>query len=69
MRKAVGYTELMSSRFTARTRGGTVEVTGRGFGHGVGMCQWGAHGLSVEGRNYREILAHYYKGAAVKRVY
>lgn len=69
IRQVVGYTNLYSSRFSAETKGSNVHFEGRGFGHGVGMCQWGARGLSTEGRNYREILGHYYKGAGVKRLY
>lgn len=38
---------------------------GRGWGHGVGLCQNGAFGLAVAGKSYREILAHYYTGASV----
>jgi stage II sporulation protein D len=34
--------------------------TGRGHGHGVGMCQLGAFGMGLRGKGYREILAHYY---------
>lgn len=49
--------------------GETIEVSGRGFGHGVGMCQFGASGQARAGRTYREILAHYYPGAEVVRVY
>jgi stage II sporulation protein D len=37
-------------------------ITGRGWGHGVGMSQWGAYGLAKQGDNYAEILAHYYRG-------
>ena len=69
VRVAVGYTEIYSSRFEATTKRGKVRFSGRGFGHGVGMCQWGAHGLSKKGHNYFEILAHYYKGAKVVRIY
>ena len=35
---------------------------GRGWGHGVGMCQAGAFGMAVRGPSYREILEHYYTG-------
>ncbi len=42
---------------------------GGGFGHGVGMCQMGAIGRAVEGQDYRTILAHYYNGAKVRRIY
>lgn len=37
-------------------------VTGRGWGHGVGMSQWGAYGYALHGWNYKQILAHYYPG-------
>ena len=40
-------------------------VKGQGFGHGVGMSQWGAHGLAEQGANFRSILQHYYRGAEV----
>jgi stage II sporulation protein D len=36
------------------------EFEGRGWGHGVGMCQWGAKGQAEHGRNYRDILEFYY---------
>lgn len=40
----------------------TLSVTGRGWGHAVGMSQWGAYGFAQRGASYREILAHYYPG-------
>ena len=43
-----------------------LEVSGRGFGHGVGMSQWGAHGLALKGADFREILRHYYRGAQIR---
>jgi stage II sporulation protein D len=41
----------------------TLMVQGAGFGHGVGMCQWGAAGLAAAGRDWRAILHHYYRAA------
>jgi stage II sporulation protein D len=41
-------------------------LTGRGWGHGVGMSQWGAFGLAQGGKTYRQILAHYYTGTHVE---
>ncbi|WP_156957589.1 SpoIID/LytB domain-containing protein [Synechococcus sp. KORDI-52] len=38
-------------------------VKGQGYGHGVGMSQWGAHGLAEQGADFRAILQHYYRGA------
>jgi len=43
-----------------------LEARGRGFGHGVGMSQWGAHGLALKGADFREILRHYYRGAQIR---
>ena len=40
-------------------------LEGRGSGHGVGMCQWGAEGMARAGFNYRDILSHYYPGTEV----
>ncbi len=41
---------------------------GRGWGHGVGLCQVGAYGMGVRGHDYREILTHYYSGVTVTRL-
>ena len=41
---------------------------GRGWGHGVGMCQVGAYGMAQRGHSYREILLHYYRGAELARL-
>lgn len=48
----------------AEGKGGFV-VTGHGFGHGVGLSQWGAYGFAKQGRAYREIATHYFKGTKV----
>ncbi len=41
---------------------------GRGFGHGVGMSQWGAQGMALNGANYEQILKHYYQGIALTSI-
>ena len=43
----------------------TFVISGRGWGHGVGMAQWGALGFAQEGATYDEILAHYYRGTTL----
>ncbi len=45
----------------------TLVVSGRGWGHGVGMSQWGAYGFARNGHSYAEILAHYYSGTELGR--
>jgi stage II sporulation protein D len=42
-------------------------VRGKGYGHGVGMSQWGAYALALRGKSYEDILRHYYKGAVLRR--
>ncbi len=43
----------------------TFKIKGRGFGHGVGMSQWGAYGFAKEGRGHEKILTHYYSGTKI----
>jgi stage II sporulation protein D len=40
-------------------------LSGRGWGHGVGMAQWGAYGYAQQGYSYDDIIAHYYKGTTI----
>ena len=78
MRDAVNYDgsglqspkrRLWSSNITVAVRDGRAVFEGRGFGHGVGMCQYGAETLARDGRDYRGILAWYYPGADLVRAY
>lgn len=55
-------TTIPSRWFTLSGGGGAVTVTGRGWGHGVGMVQWGAYGKARRGLSAEEILAYYYGG-------
>lgn len=52
-----------------RLEDGEIVIEGRGFGHGIGMCQWGAIGRARAGQSYREILAAYYRDARIQRLY
>ena len=45
-----------------------VHFEGRGFGHGIGMCQDGAHGMAKDGKNYQKILKNYYPGAKIVKL-
>ena len=51
-----------SVRTAVFERAEAVIIKGRGFGHGLGMSQWGAQGMALEGHTYDEILTHYYSG-------
>lgn len=59
---------LKSNYVYVRTKGDDVIIEGRGFGHGVGMCQFGAIDMANQGRNYRQILYHYYRGTRIRKV-
>jgi stage II sporulation protein D len=56
---------LPANRISVVTKRGVAVVTGRGWGHGTGMSQWGAHGLASAGAGYEEILGHYYTDTTV----
>ncbi len=56
------------TRETSRGEVSTLTVNGRGYGHGIGMCQWGAIGRARAGQNYRRILETYYPGTTVGRI-
>lgn len=69
LRKAFGNYDIKSNFITRVTPiNGGYEFFGKGWGHGVGMCQDGAKDMALNGRNYKKILAHYYPGASIKDV-
>ena len=57
---------LRSACFEVKYEGEEAVITTKGFGHGVGMSQYGANSMAAEGRSWREILEHYYTGCSVK---
>lgn len=57
--------EIPSTKFFWRLDGDTVTFTTRGFGHGVGLCQYGADGQARAGKSYREIIHFYYTGVEI----
>jgi stage II sporulation protein D len=65
---ALGSDTLPSADFTAAPSGDSIVFAGRGSGHGVGLCQWGANTLAQSGRTAPEILAHYYTGVSVEPI-
>ncbi|MCG8363152.1 MAG: SpoIID/LytB domain-containing protein [Pseudanabaenales cyanobacterium] len=57
---------LRSTLFSINLVGmNTIQIIGRGYGHGIGMSQWGAHNLAARGHTYQQILAHYYQGTTL----
>ena len=65
VRTALG---LRSTLFNIAINGESVIVTGSGFGHGVGMSQWGARNLADQGWSYEQILQHYYQSTVVAQL-
>ena len=63
LRAALG---LRSACFTIRWDGGNFAITTRGYGHGVGLSQWGAKAMAEAGKSWIEILAHYFPGASLE---
>jgi stage II sporulation protein D len=57
--------DLRSAAFDVRCEGDEIIITTKGFGHGVGMSQYGADAMASEGHSWQEILAHYYPNCTV----
>ena len=60
---------LNSANFTINCNNNEVKFTVKGYGHGVGMSQWGAEGMAQKGYKYYDILFHYFKGSDIKDMY
>ncbi|ATF15983.1 stage II sporulation protein D [Brevibacillus sp. HB1.2] len=57
---------LNSSSFTLDLRGNQVFITTKGYGHGVGMSQWGANGMAKSGKSAEQIVKHFYQGISLQ---
>ncbi len=68
-RERLGYSRVKSLAFEVRPGDGAFTLTGRGLGHGAGMCQWGARALAESGWDFERILAHYYPGTELQVLY
>jgi stage II sporulation protein D len=63
------FPALSSAAAASRSKAsGTFEIRGGGFGHGIGMSQYGAMGYASHGWNYSAILGHYYEGTSLQKV-
>ena len=69
IRRALSETHLYSSAFDVEHRDGRFTLHGRGWGHGVGLCQIGAAVMGQQGYTYDEILLYYYRGAQIATAY
>ena len=69
IRRALSETHLYSSAFDVEKTSNGFRLNGKGWGHGVGLCQIGAAVMGQQGYKYKEILLHYYRGAEIKKIY
>lgn len=60
--------ELQSSDFTIKQKNSHLIFTTKGYGHGIGMSQYGANGMAKNGKNYKEIVKHYYQDVEISTV-
>jgi stage II sporulation protein D len=64
-RRMIGYDTLKSTLFAVAVDGDWAHFSGRGYGHGVGMCQWGAKGMAEQGYSASKILEFFYPGTTL----
>lgn len=70
MRVALGSTKLKSLLLDkVEITGDSVAFTGKGYGHGVGMSQWGAYSMATSGKKNPDIIGHYFKGVTIEKRY
>lgn len=69
IRSIMGRTLIPSNYYNVKEKGQNIQISGSGYGHGVGMCQFGAKELALQGYTYRQILAHYFPKLKLKKIY
>ncbi len=70
LRIALDSTKMRSTLLSSLAiRDGSVHMAGRGYGHGVGMSQWGAYGMAQQGKNAEEIVTHYFRNVTLEKLW
>lgn len=70
LRIALGSTKMRSTLLTSlQNDGGTVKMAGKGYGHGVGMSQWGAYAMAQQGEKAEAIIQRYFQNVTVARLW
>lgn len=67
-RQMIGPNDMRSTAFTPSVNNDKLALDGFGWGHGVGMCQWGAKDIARHGKKYDEILKYYYPGTEISTI-
>ena len=69
-RIAIGSTKMRSCLLESlKIEDGRVVMRGKGYGHGVGMSQWGAYAMAKEGKTAEEIVTHYFAGVTIDKAW
>ena len=68
LRSILGPRYVRSTNFTVKIIGENVYLEGKGWGHGVGLCQWGAFSLAKKGKDAQQILSFYYPGSVIANI-
>ena len=70
LRIRLGADKLKSTLITDISQDGDeITFTGKGYGHGVGMSQWGAYAMAKDGQDAKQIIDHYYKDVAIEKLW
>ena len=67
-RAMMGFNVIRSNLYDVSMRGYFLDIVGRGWGHGVGMCQWGAYNMGKKRFKYKEILSFYYPESVLRNI-
>ncbi len=67
LRKMLGWSRLPSTNFTVNRDNENFVFDGKGYGHGVGLCQWSALEMAKEGMTYEQILDYFYPGTKLEK--
>ena len=66
LRRLLGWQKLPSTNFSLVRDGASIIFEGKGYGHGVGLCQWSALEMAKKGKSYKEILSSFYQGTEIQ---
>ncbi len=70
LRRILGYNNLKSTKiYKIEVKDNKIYFYGKGWGHGVGLCQWGANELTKQGKSFKEVIEYYYPKAKIKKLY
>jgi stage II sporulation protein D len=70
LRRILGYNNLKSTKiYKIEVKDNKIFFYGKGWGHGVGLCQWGANELTKQGKSFKEVIEYYYPKTKIKKLY